>query len=80
MAEAFAKAWFKLTHRDMGPVTRYIGSEVPKEEFIWQDPVPKVDFDLIEENDIEELKKKNSRFRADCSGAGLFRMVNRIKL
>jgi len=58
LAEAFAKAWFKLTHRDMGPVTRYIGSEVPKEEFIWQDPVPKVDFDLIEENDIEELKKK----------------------
>ena len=57
LTEAFAKAWFKLTHRDMGPVSRYIGPEVPKEEFIWQDPVPKVDFDLIEEKDINELKK-----------------------
>ncbi len=57
LAEAFAKAWFKLTHRDMGPVSRYIGPEVPKEEFIWQDPVPAVDFDLIDEEDITELNK-----------------------
>ncbi|MBY0449637.1 MAG: catalase/peroxidase HPI [Cyanobacteria bacterium] len=54
---AFAKAWFKLTHRDMGPRTRYIGSEVPKEVLIWQDPVPVVDYKLIGESDIASLKK-----------------------
>ena len=55
-AEAFAKAWFKLTHRDMGPISRYVGPEVPKEEFIWQDPMPKADFNLIDEEDAKELK------------------------
>ncbi|MGO4904148.1 catalase/peroxidase HPI [Flavobacterium sp. W20_MBD1_R3] len=54
---AFAKAWFKLTHRDMGPKTRYLGSEVPSEELIWQDPVPAVTHTLIDEQDIAELKK-----------------------
>ncbi len=55
---AFAKAWYKLTHRDMGPRARYIGSEVPKEELVWQDPVPAVDHDLIGAEDIAGLKAK----------------------
>ena len=57
-AEDFAKAWFKLTHRDMGPISRYLGPEVPKESFIWQDPVPKVNYKLINKKNISELKKK----------------------
>jgi len=57
-ANAFARAWFKLTHRDMGPRSRYLGPEVPKEELIWQDPVPPVDHELIDEKDIADLKKK----------------------
>ena len=55
---AFAKAWFKLTHRDMGPQARYIGSEVPREALIWQDPLPKVDYKLVEAKDIAALKSK----------------------
>ena len=57
-AEAFARAWFKLTHRDMGPRARYLGPEVPAEALIWQDPVPAVDHDLIDAADIAELKAK----------------------
>ncbi|PVX44596.1 catalase-peroxidase [Flavobacterium sp. 103] len=57
-ADAFARAWFKLTHRDMGPIVRYLGPEVPKEELIWQDPIPAVTHQLIDYNDINDLKSK----------------------
>ena len=57
-AEAFARAWFKLTHRDLGPRSRYLGSEVPKEELIWQDVVPAIDHDLIDKTDAAALKAK----------------------
>ena len=56
-ADAFARAWYKLTHRDMGPIARYLGPEVPAEELIWQDPIPAVTHELIDENDVTALKR-----------------------
>jgi len=70
LAEAFAKAWFKLTHRDMGPRVRYLGPEVPKEELLWQDPLPAVDHKLIEADDIAGLKA-----RVLASGLGVAQLV-----
>lgn len=57
-ADAFARAWYKLTHRDMGPIERYLGAEVPSEVLIWQDPIPAVDFEVIDEADIATLKEQ----------------------
>ena len=70
-ADAFARAWFKLTHRDMGPIGRYLGPEVPKEELIWQDPSPAVTHPLIDYNDINDLKAKIS-----ASGLSVSQLVS----
>ena len=65
--KAFAHAWFKLTHRDMGPKTNYFGPEVPKEEFVWQDPIPKINHKLIDGNDIKRLKRSILSSKIDLS-------------
>ncbi len=69
-ADAFARAWFKLTHRDMGPRARYLGAEVPAEELIWQDPIPAVDHPLVDDADIAALKEK-----VLASGLGVSELV-----
>ena len=73
-ADAFARAWFKLTHRDMGPRARYLGPEVPAEELIWQDPIPAVDHTLVDDEDIAALKKKVLASGLTVSAAGLDRL------
>ena len=77
MLEILLRAWFKLTHRDMGPISRYLGPEVPKERFIWQDPVPKVNYELIDKKDIENLKEKDFRFWIISSQSLLIQLGHR---
>jgi catalase-peroxidase len=70
-ADAFARAWFKLTHRDMGPKSRYLGPEVPEEDLIWQDPIPAVDHELVNDSDVAALKAK-----VLASGLGVAELVS----
>ena len=82
---AFAKAWFKLTHRDMGPKSTYLGPEIPENEFVWQDPLPKVDYKLVSSEKIENLKKEilnsglknNELIETAWSSASTFRISDR---
>jgi len=82
---AFAKAWFKLTHRDMGPKSTYLGPEIPENEFVWQDPLPKVDYKLVSSEKIEILKKEilnsglknNELIETAWSSASTFRISDR---
>ena len=71
LADSFSKAWFKLTHRDMGPVSRYLGDDIPKEELIWQDPVPTAKYDEVTSEDIDSLKDKIIN-----SGLGINKLVS----
>ena len=70
-ADAFARAWFKLTHRDMGPRARYLGPEVPAEEFVWQDPLPAVDHELVGEQDSGRAQEEGARLGPDGGAAGV---------
>jgi catalase/peroxidase HPI len=82
--KAFAQAWFKLTHRDMGPKSRYLGSEIPKEDFLWQDPLPAANYAMIDNNDITALKKsildaslsERSLIKTAWASASTFRMTD----
>ena len=74
LADAFARAWYKLLHRDMGPVARYLGPWVPDEELLWQDPVPAVTHELIDDADIATLKGKIARLRPVHLPAGVDRV------
>ena len=76
-ADQYARAWFKLLHRDMGPKSRYLGPDVPAEELLWQDPVPAVDHELLGESDVAELKRADPRLRPDGVAARAHRLVGR---
>jgi catalase-peroxidase len=77
--DAFARAWFKLTHRDMGPTSRYVGAEVPSEVLIWQDPVPAVDYTLINDSDVASLKKDVLASGLSVSDLGSSRILPRYR-